>query len=81
MQRNALRRSRRELSNAYLLAKFGFNTADNEPSKVRRIPAAGSSDAQPGEKAEVPGRRLVAGRDNVRARHRRAADLHLPAEH
>ena len=28
-------RSRRELSNAYLLAKFGFDTAENEPSKVR----------------------------------------------
>ena len=27
-------RSRRELSNAYLLAKFGFDTAENEPSKV-----------------------------------------------
>ena len=27
-------RSWRELSNAYLLAKFGFDTAVNEPSKV-----------------------------------------------
>ena len=27
--------NRRELSNAYLLAKFGFDTAENEPSKVR----------------------------------------------
>ena len=27
-------RSRRELSNAYSLAKFGFDTAENEPSKV-----------------------------------------------
>ena len=27
-------RSRRELSNAYLLAKFGFDTAENEPCKV-----------------------------------------------
>ena len=27
-------RSRRELSNEYLLAKFGFDTADNEPCKV-----------------------------------------------
>ena len=31
---NALCRSRRELLNAYLLAKFGFDTAENEPSKV-----------------------------------------------
>ena len=29
-------RSRRELSNAYLLAKFGFDTAVNGPSKVWR---------------------------------------------
>ena len=27
-------RSRRELSNAYLLPKFGLDTAENEPSKV-----------------------------------------------
>ena len=27
-------RSRRELSNAYLLAKFGFDTAENEPFQV-----------------------------------------------
>ena len=37
VQRNALCRSRRELSNAYLLAKFGFDTAENEPSKVGRL--------------------------------------------
>ena len=30
-------RSRRELSNAYLLAKFGFDTAENEPSKICRL--------------------------------------------
>ena len=29
-------RSRQELSNAYLLAKFGFDTAENEPCKVCR---------------------------------------------
>ena len=29
-------RSRRALSNAYLLAKFGLDTAENEPSKVCR---------------------------------------------
>ena len=34
MQRSALCRSRRELSNAYLLAKFGRDTAENEPCKV-----------------------------------------------
>ena len=41
MQRSALCRSRRELSNdpnsnEYLLAKFGFDTAENELSKVCR---------------------------------------------
>ena len=34
MQRCALCRSRREPSNAYLLAKFGFDTAENEPFQV-----------------------------------------------
>ena len=34
VQRSALCRSRRELSNAYFLAKFGFDTAVNEPCKV-----------------------------------------------
>ena len=34
MQRSALCRSRRELSNAYFLAKFGFDTADNESFQV-----------------------------------------------
>ena len=38
VQRSALCRSQRELSNAYLLAKFGFDTAENEPSVVCRIP-------------------------------------------
>ena len=34
VQRSALCISRRELSNEYLLAKFGFDTAENEPCKV-----------------------------------------------
>ena len=34
VQRSALCRSRRELSNAYLLAKFRFDTAENEPCQV-----------------------------------------------
>ena len=33
-QRSALCRSRRELSNAYLLANFGFDTAEKKASKV-----------------------------------------------
>ena len=44
MQTSALCRSRREFSNEYLLAKFGFDTAENEPYKVwpiaARTPAA-----------------------------------------
>ena len=35
MQRSALCRSRRELSNQYLLAKFGFDTAEHEPCRGR----------------------------------------------
>ena len=34
MQRSVLCRSRRELSHEYLLAKFGFDTAENEPLHV-----------------------------------------------
>ena len=34
VQRSALCRSRREFPNEYLLAKFGFNIAENEPCKV-----------------------------------------------
>ena len=34
MQRSALCRSRRELSNEYLLAKIGADTAENEPLEV-----------------------------------------------
>ena len=34
MQRSASCRTRRELSNEYLLAKIGVDTAENAPSKV-----------------------------------------------
>ena len=37
VQWSALCRSRRELSNEYLLAKFGFDTAENEPFEVRKF--------------------------------------------
>ena len=39
MQRSAFCRSRRELSNAYFLAKIGLDTAENEPSLVCPIPS------------------------------------------
>ena len=45
MQRIALCRSRRELSNAYLLAKFGFDTAENEPCQI--CPIEPSRNAKP----------------------------------
>ena len=37
VQRGALCRTRRELSNAYLLAEIGFDTAENEPGYGYRI--------------------------------------------
>ena len=40
MQRSALCRSRRQLSNAYLLAKFQFDTAENEPLPDRAVQPA-----------------------------------------
>ena len=54
VQRNALCRSRRELSNAYLLAKFGFETAENEPSKVCRWSRTRSDAAK--KRGRAPGR-------------------------
>ena len=42
-------RSRRELSNEYLLAKFGFDTGENEPCQVCRIPLRTSHPAQVSE--------------------------------
>ena len=37
MQRSALCRSQRELSNEYLLPKFSFDTAENEPCKASAV--------------------------------------------
>ena len=54
MQRSALCRSRRELSNAYFLPKFGFDTAENDPCQVcptaraMASPAHASPDPQAG---------------------------------
>ena len=42
VQRSALCRSRRELSNEYLLAKIGVDTAENEPCQVCPLSAYGS---------------------------------------
>ena len=42
VQRRALCRSRRELSNEHFLGKFGFDTAENEPCKVCPLSVHGS---------------------------------------
>ena len=56
MQRSALCRSRRELSNEYLLAKFGFDAAENEPCKVCLLSAYRSpryAEVKPVEREDV----------------------------
>ena len=78
VQRSALCRSRRELSNAYLLAKFGLDTAENEPCQV--CPIEQCSDAasfeRPGWAASASSARLEAG---ARTRAGAAARTARPA--
>ena len=50
-------RSRRELSNAYFLAKFRFDTAENEPSKVCLIAALVSAGSARGRRVEAAAQR------------------------
>ena len=70
VQRSALCTSRRELSNSsflntyYLLAKFGFDTSENEPCKVCPIERCPKQSIQqteraPDEAVEVDRRRLI----------------------
>ena len=61
MQRSALCRSRRELSNAYFLAKLGFDTAENEPCQVCPIPRNAAADDRAGLREEADRRQR--GRD------------------
>ena len=64
MQRSAFCRSRRELSNAYLLAKFGFDTAEHEPSKVcrwREAEAAAQQTAASCERGPLGGEAEIKG--------------------
>ena len=49
---SALCRSQRELSNAYLLANFGFDTAENEPCKVCPIERCSGPDRSAGRGGE-----------------------------
>ena len=46
-------RSRREFSNAYLFAKFRFDTAENEPCKVCPIELAGTVDERGADVQDV----------------------------
>ena len=65
----ALCRSRRELSNACLLAKFGFDTTENEPSKVCPIPRGAANSADwPGPIGRTHGREVEDRRRDFRAR-------------
>ena len=81
-------RSRRELSNAYLLAKFGFDTAENEPLQVHLIlklwgliftepprlgPAAGAGEKRGREKEEQHFSHFEVGKFVEWARGRRNA--------
>ena len=72
MQRSALCRSRRELSNAYFLAKFGFDTAENEPSQVCPIGRPASASAEL-ERAQLAAGEEAAGEAEVRDLKPRAA--------
>ena len=68
MQRSALCRSRRELSNAYyFLAKFGFDTAENEPRQAAP-PAAERARLRPGDAVRVrPAHRATAAFELLRS--------------
>ena len=50
--------SRRELSNAYFLAKFGFDTAENEPCEVCPIPRNAAAVPPGGGSRDPRSRRL-----------------------
>ena len=79
MQRSAFCRSRRELSNAYLLTTFGFDTAENEPCKVWPIAAlagSGSGVGERGASAPAAGASVgSAGRRPARRAGRRAGKV------
>ena len=58
MQRSALCRSQRELSNAYFLAKFCLDTAENEPCQFCPTKQCSSQRVRsPGRSGTAPGRR------------------------
>ena len=61
LQRSALCRSRRELSNVYFLAKFGFDTAENE-----RSTAAAAAENEPCQFCPIEQCSLPQVRDVVR---------------
>ena len=75
VQRSALCSSRQELSNDYLLAKFGFDTAENESSKIwprpvrREFRSAGRRPSASGARVDplVDFRRLPPGLRQLRS--------------
>ena len=81
MQRSAFCRSRRELSNAYFLANFGFDTAENEACKVCLLSATPDPPGPP-EHARGPrrggGAGLAARRHLLRRPARPRRDHRLP---
>ena len=89
VQRSALCRSRRELSNAYFLAKFGLDTAENEPCQVCPTPrnaAAGRTSrgaevradlARLGHRSHVAPLLMEASSDHRLSQRRK----HFPREH
>ena len=79
MQRSALCRSRRDLSNEYFFAKFGFDIAENEPCQVcpieqrsicRRIYWEGRPDLVAGVDAAAGARGVHGGLVQQRGRRR-----------
>ena len=88
VQRSALCRSRRELSNAYFLAKFGFDTAENEPSKVcpmrgpsavwwTSVPAGWTPPDGFGEETALPGREKESSAKRMISRKMHFSKMHF----
>ena len=77
MQRSALCRSRRELSNEYFLANFGFDTAENDPLSLPDPSRSRSPDSRASRRA-VTARRSRAYQAAGDPDQVRAGDPHRP---
>ena len=78
VRRSAFCRSRRELSNAYLLAKFRFDTAENEPSKVCNIERASLKETVGPRAPRAPGAGAGAGARPAKRPSPRASPARRP---